>query len=154
MGLKELKKKYADLSKKYKLPNFVNLNEDFEVEKIERDTDLLLKAIRKVMMEKIVNSMSFLEMLLNPVNSPRMYHPFIRTMGNEDKSKIDSLYISFADLSLISLDLEIRSDEAKEAELISHVFKKWNELKPLFCELLSNVKKPRDFVKKERTYFG
>ena len=70
MGLKELKKKYADLSKKYKLPNFVNLNEDFEVEKIERDTDLLLKAIRKVMMEKIVNSMSFLEMLLNPVNSP------------------------------------------------------------------------------------
>ena len=72
MELKDLKKEYSDLAEKYKLPSFKELNENFEIEKIDKDTEILLRDVRKVMMEKIVNSLGFLEMFLNPMNAPRM----------------------------------------------------------------------------------
>ena len=94
-------------------------------------------------------------MLGNPVNAPRMYIPYIRTMSIEDKKDIDSIYSALADLSLVSLDLEINSSEKEEAELVNLVFKKWNELKPKFKGILTSMKKPRNFVtKKEKSYFG
>ena len=89
MDLKELKKHYEILSKKYKLPSFKELNEDFDIEKIDKESDILLKVVRKVMMEKIVNSLGFIEMLLNPMNSPRMYHAYLNSMSVEDKKAID-----------------------------------------------------------------
>mgnify|MGYP001586242423 CR=1 FL=1 len=155
MDLKTLKKEYGILSKKYKLPEFNDLSHDFEIDKIDKDTDYLLRNIRKLMMEKIVNSMSFLEMFSNPMNSPRMYLPFIKTLTVEDRKLIDSIYFSFADLSMASLELEIGSSEKKEAELINLVLNTWNKLKPNFLGILESMKKPREFEnRKERTYFG
>ena len=155
MELKDFKKEYERLAKKYKMPEFNELNKDFEIDKLDKDTDNLLRAIRKVIMEKVVNSMSFLEMLVNPVNAPRMYLPFIQTMSIEDRKAIDNIYSSLADLSLLSLELEISSLEEEEAKLIKTSFSKWNELKPLFKQILQNIKKPRSFVnRKERSYFG
>ena len=60
MNIAELKKRYENLTKKYKIPGFVELNKDFEIEKLDKEIDFLLRAIRKLIMEKIVNSMSFL----------------------------------------------------------------------------------------------
>ena len=155
MELLKLKKEYDKLKDKYKLPSFKELNADFEIDKLDKEIDNVLRAIRKIMMEKIVNSMSFLEMLLNPVNAPRMYLPYVRTMSIEDKKTIDNIYSALADLSLVSLDLEINSSEKGEADLINLTFNKWGELKLGFGQILKSMKQPRDFeVKKERSYFG
>lgn len=155
MDLNNLKKNYEQSSKKYKLPSFNALNIDFEIDKLDKNTDFLLRTIRKLMMEKVVNSINFLEMLLSPINTPRMYLSYIRTMSVEDKNIIDKIYSNLADLTLFSLDLEIDSTEKKEADLIQKVFNEWNSLKPLFRQLLNNVKKPKNSViKKERSYFG
>ncbi len=155
MELKELKSEYEKLAKKYGLPSFEEIVLDFEIDKLEKDTEFLLRAIRKLMMEKIVNSINFLEMLLNPVNTPRMYLPFIRMMDIEDKKMIDNIYSVLAELTLVSLDLEIDSNDKAEAELIKKVFDKWKELKPSFRAIINNIKKPKNFVnKKERSYFG
>jgi len=155
MELKDLKSEYEKLARKYGLPSFEEIVLDFEIDKLEKDTEFLLRAIRKSMMEKIVNSINFLEMLLNPINTPRMYLPFIRTMSNEDRKFIDGIYGALADLTLLSLDLEIDSNDKAEAELIKKVFDEWKELKPNFKVIISNIKKPKNFVnKKERSYFG
>ncbi len=155
MELQNLKKEYAELEKKHKLPKFEDLNADFEIDKLEKESDKILRAIRKIMMEKIVNSMSFLEMLINPINAPRMYLPYIRTMSQEDRKIIDDTYSSLADLSLLSLELEIDTSENKEASLIKEVFKKWQELRQGFRQIITNIKTPKNFInKKERTYFG
>lgn len=156
MELKEIKKIYMELAKKYKIPSFEDLNYDFEIDKLEKDTDHILRVIRKLMMEKIVNSINFLEMLLNPVNTPRMYLPYIRMMSLDDKKTMDKLYSELSDLTLLSLDLEIDSNEKSEAELIKKIFEKWNFLKPDFSKILVNMKQPKNFSsnKKERSYFG
>ena len=155
MEIEELRKEYLSLEKKYKLPSFQELNENFEIGKVDRDVGALLRAIRKAMMEKIVNSMSFVEMLLNPMHAPRMYHLYIRTMSAEDKKSIDKIYDEFSNISMLSLEREIDYSEKEEAELIKKVFAVWSNLKSEFRKILVNMKKPTDnSVKKERSYFG
>ena len=155
MEIKELKNNYAELAEKYKLPSFKELNENFEIEKIDKDTECLLRIIRKVMMEKIVNSLSFLEMLNNPVNAPRIYLQYIKSISVEDKKDLDSIYSSLGEISLHSLDLEIDYSEKKEAEIIKRIFNTWNSVKPKFRLVLNNIKKPNgNIAKREKTYFG
>ena len=107
MDLQELKKRYLEIEKKHKLPPFSKLNEDFEIDKIDKDTGYIARAIRKAMIDKIVNSLNFIEMLLNQMNAPRLYIPFLRTMNGDDKKLMDDLYARLGGLSLISLELEI-----------------------------------------------
>src|SRR3989344_2091526 len=132
MELKEIKKQYSVLAKKYQLPSFESINEDFEVDKIDRDTDCLLRMIRKVMAEKIINSANFLEMLMNPVNAPRMYITYVRSISIYDRKMIEEIYESLGKASLLSLDLEIDYSEKKEAETIKEIRKIWEEQKPKF----------------------
>ena len=155
MELKDLRNNYEKLSGKYKMPSFKEINESFEIDKIDKESDTLLRVIRKVMMEKIVNSLGFLEMLLNPMNIPRMYMPFIKAMNTEDKKVMERIYTDFSELSLSSLQCEVDYSEKGEAELIKSIFKKWHELKPEFRKIFGKIKNPgsEDF-RRERTYFG
>src|SRR3989344_3720844 len=121
MELKDLKVNYGKVEAKYKLPSFKELNENFEIDKIDRESDTLLRVIRKVMMEKIVNSLGFLEMLLNPMNIPRMYLPFMKAMNFDDKKIIEKIYSEFSDLSMSSLESEVDYQEKMEAELIKKI---------------------------------
>lgn len=154
MELENLKKEYEKHAKKYKMPNFSNLNRDFEIEKLDKNSDNFLRGIRKIIMEKIVNSVSFLEMLMNPVNAPRMYFPYLSAMSMEDKKNIDNIYGILSSLIFDSLRLEVESEDEREAELIKSAFDRWNEIKPRFSLVLENVKKPTPLVKRARNYFG
>lgn len=154
MELEKIKKEYEKFLKKYKLPDFNALNEEFEIEKLERESETILRAVRKVMMEKIVNSLGFLEMLLTPMNAPRMYFAYIKTMSSGDKQKIEKMYSLLSDMSLIALEREIEYSEKGEAELINSLFKGWNEIKRDFVKIVENIKKPNNQIaKKEKSYF-
>jgi hypothetical protein len=155
MELKNLKESYAKLSKKYNLPLFKELNENFEIEKIDRDTEILLRNIRKVMMEKIVSSLNFLEIFLNPMNAPRMYLLFMKSMNGDDRQKLDDIYKKLAELNLLALAVEIDYNERKEAETIKEIFKVWISVKPEFLNLFNAMNKPiKSSEKRERSYFG
>jgi hypothetical protein len=154
MELKNFRKEYLILEKKYKLPSFRSMNEEFEIDKIERESDCMLRLIRKAMIEKIVNSLSFLEMLLNPANSPRIYMPYLKNMTVEDREIIEKIYSALADLSLSSLLLEVEYSEKGEAELIKKIYSVWNSNKSDFKKIIINVKNPKTIVRKEKSYFG
>lgn len=155
MELDELKKEYSKYEKKYKLPSFAKLNEDFEIDKIERESDCFIRIVRKTMIEKVVNSINFLEMLLNPVNAPRLYLSYIKSMTSEDRENIDKIYSALADISIISLDLEIDYSEKAEAELIIKMSEAWNSIKPNFRKIMANMKNPVSIAnRKEKSYFG
>jgi hypothetical protein len=155
MELEEFKKAYEKLVKKFNLPNFDKLNQAFEVEKVDKVSEILLKVIRKIMVEKIVNSLGFVEMLMNPMNAPRMYHSYIKNMSKEDKEALDYIYEEFSKISIDSLEREIYYDEREEAELIKKVFKIWMEVCEKFKRILNNMKNNSGSdERKERNYFG
>lgn len=157
MELAVLKKRYSELQKKYKLVPFFRLNKDFEIDKIDKETESLARAIRKLMIDKIVNSMNFLEMLLNQINAPRLYLPFLKISTAEDRKLMDELYSKMGALSILSLELEINSSEKKEVEAIRKISDAWTLLKPGFMKIVEKIKNPDAFltaVKKEKSYFG
>jgi len=155
MELETLKKEYIKYEKQYKLPSFRELNEVFEIEKIDRESECFLRAVRKVMMDKIVNSITFFDMLLNPTQSPRIYLPFIKSMTPQDKDKIEKIYEFFGRVSLDCMPLELDYSEKAEAEMIKRVFREFQLIRVEFKELLIKIGKPV-FTnnKKERSYYG
>lgn len=155
MELKIIKENYLKLEKKYSLPSFRELNESFEIEKIGHESECLLRTVRKTMMDKIVNSLGFLDMLLNPSQAPRIYHAFIKNMSQDDKKVIDAVYGTFGGLSMECMPLEIDYSEKNEAEMIKKIFEKWNGIKANFKALLIKVGNPvQNSVRKEKSYFG
>jgi hypothetical protein len=153
--VKDLKKKYGEFEKKHGLPGFSELNGDFEIDKIDKESEHFLRVIRKVMMEKVVNSLNFLDMMVNPMSAPRIYHAYIKGMSVDDKKLIDELYGKLGELSIDSLAMEVGYSEEDEAKLIGKVFKTWGEVKPKFKKIMDSMRKPNsEGVKKEREYFG
>ncbi|MCH7568884.1 MAG: hypothetical protein IIA87_05695 [Nanoarchaeota archaeon] len=156
MKLKELKEGYAKLSKKYNLPDFKKLNEAFEIDRIERDTDNVLREIRKTMMDKIIGYIRFVEMLINPAQAPPIFMIFVKEISVRDRGVFENVYKNLIELELSSLKLEIDYSEVGEAETIKNIFQTWDNLKPDLRSVLDIMKKNLNSSpsKKEKGYFG
>ncbi|HKZ34140.1 MAG TPA: hypothetical protein VJ142_02810 [Candidatus Nanoarchaeia archaeon] len=157
IGLEQLKKEYEKLQRKYNLPSFKEMNEDFHIEKIaENDTELLPVEIRRWMWEKFSNYMRLLEGILNPVNVPMFIFSIIKTLNPEEKKNISEVYkkLMKEEIKIIRLDLDF--NESKEAEFIKESYKIWQEIKKELSQIFSEVEK-RGGTKTEensRGYFG
>lgn len=125
-----MKKDYESLSRKYKLPSFNELNEEFEIEKIaERDTELILKNVRRCIVEKISAVTRFFELILNPTEANLLVLSLLRDINLETKKKIEKLYKEFSIIELASLNLDLDYDEKEEAKFIINASKDWKRLK-------------------------
>ncbi len=157
MELSELKAEYEKLSRKHKLPSFKELNEIFEIERIEKESDLLLRQVRKVMMDKIVGYIRFSEMLLNPSQAPLSYMSMAIDMSNEIKESVRKIYKTFIELELKALEKEVDYSEDEESAIIIDIYQTWNKLKGEMKKVMSaleaswNADKP---LRKEKDYFG
>ena len=142
IGLEQLKKEYEKLQRKYNLPSFKEMNEDFHIEKIaENDTELLPVEIRRWMWEKFSNYMRLLEGILNPVNVPMFIFSIIKTLNPEEKKNISEVYkkLMKEEIKIIRLDLDF--NESKEAEFIKESYKIWQEIKKELSQIFSEVEK-------------
>jgi len=129
-GLEKLKKDYARLQKKYKLPPFKILNEEFEIERAsERETETLLREIRKAMTEKAITVLRFLEMMLNPANAPLFMFSVIKKLSPGNRRLMEEIYSKLSDFEISAIKLDLSYDEKKEASFIKEGTKKWLEMK-------------------------
>ncbi len=156
MELKELKNRYAQVEKKYKMPSFDELNADFEIEKITSESDFILRTIRKLMMDKVVGFLNFFERVTtNPAGLPRIYFQFIKAMDVKDRKEVEEIYARLGNLSLIAFEREIEAVEKEEAELINKIYAEWNALKPALINVSQKMKNTENNnIKKEKSYFG
>lgn len=155
MNLVTLKKEYELYVKKYKLPSFDQLNDSFEIERYDRDTERLLRSLRKGMMDKIVNALSFVDMLLDPVHVARTYMRFVNNMTVDDRKLIETIYTSLAPLNILSMKCEVEYNEKAEALLIQEIYTAWENVVPSFKALLGRIEKPStSTVGRQKTYFG
>jgi len=129
--LSNLKNQYEPLKKKYSLPEFSKLNQEFEVEKIqENETDLLLREIRRSMSERIAAFLHFIELFLNPTAAPIFLLSAMKSISERDKELIEKLYRELAVVELSSVALDVTYNEKKEAAFIKDISKMWHDVKP------------------------
>ena len=156
MKFKELKLRFEKIKTKYKLPSFTDIDERFELDRIERDTDFILRGVRKIMMDKIIGYIRFLEMMISPSQAPPMFMMFIRNMTEDELGVLQQVYKALVDLELISLKLEIDYDEKEEATAIKNIFNVWEKQKPQLRSVLTMMEKNWNSTspKKDKAYFG
>ena len=141
-SLEDLKQQYLPLQKKYKLPAFSELNDDFDVEKLyDKETDHLLRLMRMVIIEKIANVVRFLELLINPSESPTQLFIFamLKHIKNDTRRDIETIYKELSKIELSSLGLDIVYSEKDEAAFISEVSRVWNAEKPKIKEITKKL---------------
>lgn len=155
--LENLKKDYVKIQKKYNLPSFEELNQEFHIEKAaEIETDILVREIRKFVADKLGGYLRFTETLLNPTNAPMFVFSIIKIMGVEDKKKVADIYKELVQNEINLIELDTAFSEKKEAEFIKESYKLWKKISKEILSLLDSVKKNWDnkFETNNKGYFG
>jgi hypothetical protein len=135
--LERFKEKYEILRSKYSLPNFEDINHDFEIEKIaDKETDLLIRNIRREILEKITNYMRFLEALMNSSNAPILFMALANQVTEKERKIMNEIYTKFGEYFIKSVLLDNDSNDEKEIELILEIVKDWNMIKVQFNGLI------------------
>lgn len=152
----DLKKQYEPLRKKYNLPEFSKLNEEFEIEKIqEKETEFLLREIRRVISEKIAAFLRFFELFINPQSAPVFILTSLKNLTPHEKDLIEKLYKELVNIELAAVSLDIIYKETREAQFIKDITKRWQNMKQELEQISEMIAKmPREGEKKGKSYFG
>ncbi len=156
-SLEKLKKKYVIFEKKYSLPPFKDLNENFDIEKIsEQETDYLLREIRKIVVDKAVAYLRFTEMLLNPSNAPMFFLTLVKGLTSQDKRIIERMYEKLGSFEIDVIELDAKYNEKDEAEFIKKIQKEWKTISVDMIKLTEVLRRNwnQKAIKDERGYFG
>ncbi len=157
--LKTFKKNYEDLAKKYSLPDFKIMNEKFEIERIyEKETELLLKEIRRLVADRISSYLRSVELFFNPGNSPLFFMKLLKNVKPEDRQKLEVLYnkLSHLEIDSFCLDVTFPYEEEKEAEFLKKAEKEFDGILKVLKEVMERIRGCLDEKcgAKEKTYFG
>ena len=143
----EIKKKYEEFRKKYNLPEYKEINREFEISTIEKD-DFLLVEVRKKMDEKIELFIKIIDRVLQPdtyladMREQRMFN-------DTEKKDIFEVYKDIQVMHKQALLLLIAEDEKKNAEYINTVWKSWKKIKEA---MIKTVEKMRDSWKEDISF--
>lgn len=155
--LEKLKKEYETLKKKYGIPDFKDLNEDFHIEKIaESETEILIREVRKFIGDKMMNYMRFIENLLNPVNVPMFIFSIIKLLDAEEKKALSEMYKELMKKEIQFIELDLEFNEEKEAEFVKNAYEFWQGIKKDMLKIIDKINKKWDnkFEGNNKGYFG
>lgn len=153
--LERLKENYGKLMKQYKLPSFKELNEEFEIEKIaDKETELLLRQIRRCMLEKISAVSRFFELMLNPTEANLMVLSLLKDISADTKKRMEKVYRELSYIELTAVELDLDYSEKNEAKFISDVSKDWKTLKAALKEISKQLDTKLYVKDKSGSYFG
>ena len=156
--LDEIKKEYEKFQKKYNLPGFTELNKFFDIEEIDIETEFLLRKVRRIISDRITGYLKFIEIILNPINSPIFFLKLIEKLDNEDKKILDEINNTLGKTEIDILKLDLEYNEKDEAEFIKRIFNLFNDdIRFKFMNIIEKFSNGKGVIKKEnnnRSYCG
>lgn len=154
--LEELKQKYEVFRKKYKTPEFLELNELFDIEEVDVDTDFLLRKIRRLIAERIAGYLRFVEVILNPSNAPMFFFKLVKKLDLEDRRILGEIYEKLGSVEVDVVGLDLKYDEKKEAEFIMRMHNLFGELSDNLSGIVKRLGNGEGFQKSDDngSYFG
>lgn len=153
--MSDLQKNYAELRKKYSLPDFNELDKYFDIVSIEANGSIL-RDMRKKIENRLDEAVGLLHGILQPETSVRDLHE-CHVFSDKEKGVIFSFYrklmIHRREASLVYL----YSEEEKEAAFINVIFTEWRsihqQLRGIVEKMRDSWKKPTS-IKEELGYLG
>ena len=151
-----IEKEYAALSKKYKLPEFKELDEEIEVSSFDSEKFLLKSIIRKIA-EKLEFYIDIIGSLVHPDGSSISSMYEIRFFSDNEKNE---MYILFKKMMKCYRNAigEILANDAKEqAQFLNSFFSEWTEMKKSLRQHISKMKESwekESTIEEDLGYFG
>ena len=157
--IEKLKKVYNELKKKYSMPEFSEMNNNFGIEELseDSDTEYFLRRLRLCIVERIVGLLRVLESIMNPSNSPIFIHVIAKNLDNNSKSVIEELYKEGCGIEIRSItESLLEYSEKSEAELIKEIISKWTVMKPKINRLNNFILDAwkKDSLGSDKSYMG
>lgn len=154
-----LRKKYDALVSKYKLPNYDDIDREFEVSFISKDLEEInfpLRVVRRKMNDRLAMFANGLQNIISPATTSIISMHESKFFSDDDKECIIDIIKQLMQIERHSLLLDITSSEKDDAEWIVFTYQKWMGLKK---HLMKFVEIIRDGWQKEeeqsdQTYFG
>ena len=136
-NLAEIKKKYEVVRKKYKLPKFEELDQEFDIRLINKEGDII-KEVRRAILVRIDKCADIIApaISLEPVD----LHSMIEASGlkKDDKKKMFSTYKKLGHLLHAGL-LASFDSEQQQADFIRHAWNKWAGLRREVQDALKKI---------------
>jgi hypothetical protein len=153
---KEIENEYNKLNKKYKLPEFNEVNVEFEISSLEDKVFLLRNILRKII-EKLEFYIDLLSNLLQPDAASLSSMHELRFFTEEDKNAMYRLFKKLMKAHRSIIEAVLETDEKSQADYLKDFFVEWKAMKK---ELLAYVKRMRESWDKDTSieedvgYFG
>ena len=152
----EIEKEYSKLSKKYKLPKFKEIDNEFEISTLESPSFLIKNILRKIE-EKLGFYIEVIGNLVHPDASSLSSMYEIRYFSDDEKDEIYNLFKKLMKVDRSIVEVVLENDEKKQAEFLNKFFSNWLGTKK---ELLKYIEKMKESWEKQSTieedtaYFG
>jgi len=154
--MKNIEEQYGKLKKKYVLPDFNEVDKEFEIATIENE-NFLLREITNKIVDRIDFFSRLFEELLQPDPSllRNMYESKI--FNDEERKTIYSLYKKLMVINRQSVEVSLNREEKEYAGFIKKTFDEWKELKTSISKIVDKIKdswKKEADSKEELGYLG
>ena len=123
-----MKDEYNKIQKKFKLPDFDDLNKDFEISSVETEP-FLLRNIRNKLFENIEHVTAILDDLVHPDKFTSLTESAVLT--EQDKEMIITLYKQLMYYSRLALEISVEDSDDLNANFINEFYLFWNESKKI-----------------------
>jgi hypothetical protein len=151
-----VKKKYEELQKKYKLPSYNEMDNEFEIACIEDSEKFLLRNIRRKIAEKLEAYNKVIEAILMPESNLTSLYEY-QIFSDEEKRKLYLFYKKFMYFDRMSIETSVDEDDKKTSEFINEFWKEWPAMKKKISEIVRNLKDgwtKEIKLKEEKSYLG
>jgi hypothetical protein len=152
-----IKEDYEKLKGKYNLPNFKEIDNEFEVSTIDRE-EFLLREIRRKIDEKIELYVKVLERLLQPDPSSLSDMYECKIFEDDEKDELYQLFKKLMFFDRFSIETSIDETDKKTTEFINKFWKEWSSIKEKFSGFIKKTKeswlKETKIMDEERGYLG
>ena len=156
MPTNETEKQYNELRKKYKLPEFREIDYEFELSDLD-ETNFLMKSVMRRISEKLDFFTAILEELLQPDASNISSIHESRFFDEFEKKEMYDIYRKLMTFNRRSIELSLAGNEKNESEFIAEFFSEWKSMKEGLKKYLNKMKvswKTETDIKEDIGYLG
>lgn len=156
MTMTNIEKAYKELAKRYRLPDYAKINDEFELCFIEKE-EFLLRQVIRTMIERSEFFTTLIDSVLHPDGSQLAPLHECRLFSEKEKEELYALYKALMKHHRAALVVNVMRGEKEEAMFISGFFKEWESLRPKLIVMASKIQQSWEndtTIKEVLEYFG
>jgi len=152
----EIEKEYSKLSKKYKLPKFKEIDEEFEISTLESPSFLIKNVLRKII-EKLEFYIEVIGNLVHPDASSLSSMYEVRYFTDDEKNEIYALFKKLMKADRGIIESMLNNDEKQQAVFLNDFFVVWLNIKKDLIVYIAKMKESwekQSTIEQDTPYFG